>query len=203
MDRFTHNQIIQGLQQGDRQAWLKLYDAYAVRIWWQVSRLMGRDSGYVEDVVQETFLAAAQSAGTFDARRGSLWVWLWTIAQRQIALYYRKKRPTVNLDQALQWWSGLDGQKMEMLQRMEAPPELLACKELGVLVRHCLAKLPAEYQVLLLAKYVEGEPVDRLAEQFNCSSVAVRSKLARARKAFRRTFIMLTKNDPVVGRSTS
>jgi DNA-directed RNA polymerase specialized sigma24 family protein len=35
---------------------------------------------------------------------------------------------------------------------------------------------------------VDNHPVERIAEQMKCSQVAVRSKLARARKAFRKAF---------------
>jgi RNA polymerase sigma-70 factor (ECF subfamily) len=51
-----------------------------------------------------------------------------------------------------------------------------------------LNKLPSEYQTLLLAKYVDGQPSSRIAELMGCSETAVRSKLARAKKAFRKAF---------------
>ena len=52
---------------------------------------MGPPGSDVADVVQETFLAAARSAATFDPGRGPLRVWLWGIARRHVALHYRKK----------------------------------------------------------------------------------------------------------------
>ena len=199
MDRTTHNQIAAGLKAGDRDAWLALYNAYADSIWRNTSRLMA-DGSAVADVVQETFLAAAHSARTYDKRRGSLWVWIWTIARRQIALHYRKQKPTVSLDRALQWWDSLDGQQIDIIDQMAAPSAMLESKELAELVRRCLAQLPAEHETLLLAKYVDQTPVKEIAEQLHCSVVAARSKLARARKTFKREFTKLTKNVPVSGR---
>ena len=55
----------------------RLYEAYARRLWLDVSRLTGADSAIVADLVQETFLAAAKSAGGFEPRRDTLWNWLW------------------------------------------------------------------------------------------------------------------------------
>jgi len=195
MDKCTHDSIAKGLRQGDRDAWLMLYEAYAKGLWRNVGRLMCNDPASVADVVQETFICAARSARNFDPRRGSLWVWLWTIAQRQIALHYRKQRPAVSLDQARQWWSSLDGEKTQMIRHMKAPPELLQSQELATLVRYCLAQLPPEYQALLIAKYVDDMPADQIAQMFNRSTVAVRSKLARARKAFRRLFLNTARGD--------
>jgi RNA polymerase sigma-70 factor (ECF subfamily) len=198
MDTDTNSEIAQGLRQGSCDAWLRLYELYAEQLWRNVARLMYGDAVSVADVVQETFLVAARSARNFDPRRGSLWVWLWTIAQRQVALHYRKQqRPKSLLTQAQQWWNVLDGQKADWIDGHEKPPaEVLESRELATLVRHALAELPAEYQTLLMAKYVDGAAVETIAERINSSSVAVRSKLARARKAFRRVFARLTRYTP-------
>lgn len=198
MDRTTHNQIATGLKAGDRDAWQALYNAYADAIWRNTSRRM-TDSSAVGDIVQETFLAAARSARTYDKHRGSLWVWLWTIARRQIALYYRKQKPTMSLDRALEWWGSLDGQQIDIIDQMAAPSAMLESIELAELVRRTLAQLPAEHETLLLAKYVDQLPANQIAQQLHCSAVAVRSKLARARKTFKREFTKLTKNVPVSG----
>jgi RNA polymerase sigma-70 factor (ECF subfamily) len=178
---------------------MELYETYARQVWSNTSRLMA-DQASVADVVQETFLAAARSARGYDPRRGSLWVWLWTIARRQIALHYRRHRPSVSLDAALEWWGSLDGQGVEMISRMEAPLDLLESKELGTLVRHCLARLPAEYELVLLATYVDEMPVKEISRQLLCSTVAVRSRIARAKAAFRKEFSRIMQLDPIYGR---
>jgi RNA polymerase sigma-70 factor (ECF subfamily) len=65
---------------------------------------------------------------------------------------------------------------------------VLAAAELASLVRATLAELPAQHQMLLIAKYVDDVAVEQIAEAERCSSTAVRSRLARARRAFRRAF---------------
>ena len=189
MDKNTERDIAKGLQQGDRQTWLQLYEAYAEPVWRNISRLAGGDSTIVADIVQETFLAAARSARNFKPDRGTLWVWLWTIARRQVALYYRKQKPEIVLSRARQWWAGLDGEKFDWIDaKADMPPDILESQELAVLVRLALSELQGDYQTLLLAKYVDDQTAGQIAGQMNCSEVAVRSKLARARKAFRKTF---------------
>jgi RNA polymerase sigma-70 factor (ECF subfamily) len=193
MDQFTHAEIAQGLRQGSCSAWLKLYELYAEQLWRNVARLMYRDPVSIADVVQETFLAAARSARNFDHRRGSLWIWLWTIAQSQIALHYRKEKTKAAHAKARQWWCSLDGQKANWIDgREKLPAEVLENNEMATLVRHTLAELPAEYQTILTSKYIDGAAIEQIAEQIGSSSEAVRSKLARARKAFRQVFRKLT-----------
>ena len=197
MDKNTEREIAQGLQQGDRQAWLRLYEAYAEPVWRNISRLTGGDSSTVADLVQETFLAAARSARNFRPDRGTLWAWLWTIARRQIALYYRKQKPEIVLSRARQWWSELDGEKFDWIDaKADMPPDILESQELAALVRCTLRELPPDYQTLLLTKYVDNQPAERIAGKMDCSEVAVRSKLARARKAFRKAFKRITSSAP-------
>ncbi len=193
MDKNTEIKIAKGLQQSNRLAWLQLYEAYAEPVWRNISRLTGGDSAAVADIVQETFLAAARSARKFNPDRGTLWVWLWTIARRQVALYYRKQKPQIVLSRARQWWAGLDGEKFDWIDaKADMPPDILESQELAVLVRLALNELPGDYQTLLLAKYVDNQPAERIAGQMDCSETAVRSKLARARKAFRKAFKRIT-----------
>lgn len=193
MDKDTEREIAMGLQRGDRQAWLRLYDSYVEPVWRNISRLVGDDKATVADIVQETFLAAARSARNFRLNRGTLWIWLWTIARRQVALYYRKQKPEIVLSQVRQWWTTLDGQKFDWVDaNADIPPDILESQELAVLVRLALSELPGDYQTLLLAKYVDSRRAGEIAKQMDCSETAVRSKLARARKAFQKAFTRLT-----------
>ena len=197
MNKDIEREIVEGLQKGVREAWLKLYEAYAECLWTNVARFMGFDCPAVADVVQETFMAAARSANNYDEGRGSLWIWLWSIARRQIALYYRKQDPRTILVRLKKWWVSLDGEKIDWLNTTkDAPPEILEARELSALVRFALIKLPDEYQTLLLAKYVDGKSVNEIALDLDRSPVAVTSKLARARKMFRTAFNKLIQSTP-------
>lgn len=197
MTKNHEHEIAAGLRNGDREAWLRLYETYAERLWNHTSRLMGYDCPGLADVVQETFLAAAGSARTFDSSRGSLWNWLTGIARRQMALYYRKQDPRALLERVRQWWSSLESEKIEWINATkDTPPDITETRELTVLIRFALIKLPQEYQTLLLGKYVDGLSVEALAVDMDSSPAAVTSKLARARKAFRAVFGRLIQSAP-------
>lgn len=186
MDVQQERAIAQGLRDGKAEAWRCLYDAYAERVWRSCARLLGGNAADVADVVQETFLAAARSAATYDPARGSLWVWLWGIARRHVALHFRKQQRHDRLRQAEAWLAGRNGELFT--DRETAPAELLESAELATLVRATLTELPADYESLLTAKYLDGESVETIATQEQSTSTAVRSKLARARQAFRQAF---------------
>jgi RNA polymerase sigma-70 factor (ECF subfamily) len=189
MSNHSEAEIAQGLRASRVEAWRALYETHAERVWCLAARLMGPVSADVADVVQETFLAAARSAGNYDASRGSLWVWLSGIARKHVALHFRRQRRDARLKDAHGRLAvGRERIIVWLENRQSTPPEALAAAEVALLVRAALAELPAPYATLLIAKYCDGVAVEDIATEESCSSAAIRSKLARARRAFRRAF---------------
>jgi RNA polymerase sigma-70 factor (ECF subfamily) len=189
LDEQQERLLAQGLREGKTEAWQALYDAYAEPVWRGVARLLGSCYSDIADVVQETMLAAARSATMFDPARGSLWLWLWGIARNHVALHYRKQERYNRLTKAVDWLAAGNGKLLHWLEGKEpSPPGALVTAELATLVRATLAAMAADYALLLTAKYLDGETVAAIALRERSSEVAVRSKLARARQAFRQGF---------------
>ena len=189
MDDQLQREVARGLREGKTEAWRALYDAYCRQVWCSVARAMGPDSADVADVVQETFLAAARSAQRFDPARGSLWMWLSGIARKHVALHYRQQK---RHDRAKDHRGLMAGGARQVLRWLDgaqsAPAEVLATAELSATVRATLSELPTDYETLLTAKYFDGASVEEIAGAEASSSTAIRSKLARARLAFRQAF---------------
>src|SRR3954454_19676638 len=122
MDEHLAREVARGLREGRPDAWRVLYDAFAERVWRGVARLLGPNSADVADVVQETMLAAARSAGTFDAAKGSLWLWLWGIARLQVALHFRKQHRHDRLKHAGDWLAASNGRLSRWLDGVDATP---------------------------------------------------------------------------------
>jgi RNA polymerase sigma-70 factor (ECF subfamily) len=185
LDEQQERRIVQGLRDGKAEAWQTLYDAFAEPVWRSVARLLGPDCADVADVVQETMLAAARTARGFDPSRGTLWLWLAGIARNHAVLQLRKQERHQRLVKA----AASNGQMLQWLDGREPSPlGALAAAEMAALVRATLGDLPDDYAVLLTARYLDGETVAQIALCERATEVAVRSKLARARQAFRDAF---------------
>src|SRR5262249_45952514 len=103
---------------------------------------------------------------------------------------YRKEKRHDRLRSAGDWLATRNGQVLRCLQGEDpAPPELVAAAELATLVRATLTELPDEYENLLTARYLDGITVDDIASREHSTTVAVRSRLARARQAFRQLLL--------------
>jgi RNA polymerase sigma-70 factor (ECF subfamily) len=72
------------------------------------------------------------------------------------------------------------------------PGEVLERAETRDLVHMAVANLPEQYRNALVRKYVDGESLDVIAAELGISADAVKSLLARARRAFRDTFATLS-----------
>lgn len=189
MDKLT-DEVSKGLKHRDSKTWTRLYETYAECLWREVSRLVAGSSVDTADIVQEVFLAAAKSAGSFDSEKGSVWMWLVGIARNKIAL--RLRREMSHLKNARRWWANLDGSAKQWLAgSADAPTEILESKELASLIRTTLLELPTDYHVLLTKKYLDDLSVKQIAFETDSSDEAVRAKLMRARRAFREKFSKL------------
>lgn len=197
MDEHLAREVARGLREGRPDAWRTLYDAFAERVWRGVARLLGPTSADVADVVQETMIAAARSARSFDAAHGTLWNWLWGIARNQVALHFRKQKRHDRLKSLNDRLAAGAGRLAHWLDGSDEPPaDLLESAEVTLLVRMTLSELSPDYESLLTAKYLDGASVELIAGREDCTETAVRSKLARAREAFRTAFLRLTGDSP-------
>jgi RNA polymerase sigma-70 factor, ECF subfamily len=177
--------IAAGLQAGKSEAWTALYEACFDRVWRLAARMIGPDAAAVADVVQETFLAAARSARGFDPERGELWPWLAGITRNHVTAYFRSRRRDGRIREGGDLHAAVAAQQR---QAVAGPPGDCIVAEEAQRVRATLAELPEEYQALLSARYLEDVPVEQIAAQGHSTLAAIRSKLARARAAFREAF---------------
>ena len=182
--------VARGLRDGGTDAWNALYDGFAADVWRYVARLLGSDAASVADVVQETFLGAARSAGGFDPERGTLAGWLFGIAHRQVGLHWRRVDRTIRLRKAAESEAEEARRRAEQL---DPAAEASDRRELTDLVRSVLSEMPADYARLLLAKYLDERSLAELAAEQGDSPEAVKSKLARARRDFRAKYERLSR----------
>ncbi|WP_350348772.1 ECF RNA polymerase sigma factor SigK [Agromyces sp. G08B096] len=78
----TLEELLVATAGGDRDAFSRLYDETAPRVFGLVRRLLV-DAAQAEEVTQDVFLEAWQSAARFDPARGAAVTWLLTLAHRR------------------------------------------------------------------------------------------------------------------------
>jgi RNA polymerase sigma-70 factor (ECF subfamily) len=183
--------LIRALKQGDRWAWNAAVDRHLGEVYGFVYHLAGGDRVVAEDLNQETWLEATDSIGQCDAARGSFRNWLFGIARRRVALYYRRR--------------GLAGTPTPFDDRFEEaadlgedsllPEDALEQVEQASVVRAAMLILPEDRRKALVWKYVEGLSVATIAGRMERTAKAVESLLTRAREQLR----MLLRNYVLAG----
>ena len=81
MTNLTDTELVARVAQGDEHAFLTIYDRYAARVHGLTLRILG-DPMLAEEATQDTFLKLWSRARLFLNERGSLILWLLTIAKR-------------------------------------------------------------------------------------------------------------------------
>jgi RNA polymerase sigma-70 factor (ECF subfamily) len=132
---------------------------------------LARDREVAEDVVQETLLRAWRSRESLAESKAAK-PWLLTIARREHArLYERKRFETVPVDD-------LVGSES---------PELAAVEEQETLdMRRAIAALDADYREPLVLQVLMGFSTAEIASQLGLTQAAVLTRLFRARQKLRR-----------------
>ncbi|UCB42077.1 MAG: sigma-70 family RNA polymerase sigma factor [Dehalococcoidales bacterium] len=94
--------LVRQAQQGDKDAFAELYEAYFDKIYrYVVLKISNRAEA--EDMTQQVFLKAYQSIGSFKWKGVPFSAWLFRIAHNQMVDFVRKqsKRPTVRLEESI------------------------------------------------------------------------------------------------------
>ena len=150
-----------------------IYSAYKTRIYSFLLRLLADPVG-ADDLTQDTFTKAYQALGSLTTEHRVL-PWLYRIATNTAIDHLRRKRRFTWLRVGRLAGTGED----------PVMPDLHGAIPERDQVRRILATLPIEQATALLLHSLEGYSYKEIAEIQSCSVTAVRSRLARARKAFR------------------
>jgi RNA polymerase sigma-70 factor (ECF subfamily) len=149
----------------------------------------GRDRDLARDAVQQTFLTAMDSIESFDADRGSMGAWLFFLARNAIRRVLRdtgrgpNAPPPIPSDVA---------EALAMLDSALLPDELCHRREVIELVRLVVWALPTDTRNLLFSRYWLQRPLAKMAEDLDITESAVKSRLHRARHAFRSALSEMT-----------
>lgn len=168
--------LVARAREGDVDAFSDLVRRHHARVAGLCASLLDEPSE-VDDAVQEVFLKAHRSLGSFkgDARFST---WLYRVAHNHCLDLRRKaaRRKTVSLD-------GLVEAEGEAVSRLFAEPARARDSEEDAdLARRLLAALPEGYREVLLLRETQGLSYEEIARALDCSLDAVKARLKRARR---------------------
>ena len=163
-------------QAGDEAAFEAIFAVYYPRIASYCCRLVG-DAEAAQDLAQETFIKAYHALPRTRAEL-NLQAWLFTIATNTAlsALRQRRRRPALPLQEWLVAPAGMGGGLIEAVDDR-------------ALLQAALDRLPRAAAALLLLRLHYGMSYEELAPLFGGSVGAVKTRLSRARRAFRESYL--------------
>ncbi len=184
--------LVERLLAGDEEAFEQLSEDHFGRLYRFALSRLGQDEHLAGEVVQATLVSAFE---TLDAYRAEapLFSWLCGICRFKIGAHFRslRRRP---VEVGLSAGGGVMAVLDSLACGGDSPEEGLRRKEVARLVHQALDHLPRRYGRALEWKYLEGLPVQEIAERLEVGPKAAESVLSRARPAFRAAFEKLCKN---------
>ena len=160
--------LLQRVTQGDREAFMELYQRYANLVYSMALRVV-RDQQMAEEVAQDVFLKIWQKGALYDPARGRFSSWLLSVTRFTAIdrLRYEKRRPTVED-------TNEEVAQPRELQRLSADHALW---EQGQQLRMLIEALPPEQREVVELAYFGGLTHRELAEQLNLPLGTVKSRL--------------------------
>lgn len=163
------NELLRKAQKGNKDAFGQIYKIYFNKIY-RYCRIQLSSEETAQDVAQETFFKAWKAISTFSNYDGSsIQAYLFRIARNTIIDFSRKK-PELSLDNALE---------VETNDNFE---DELDKKEDIELVQQALLKLEEEDRHLVVLRYFEEMPHERIAQITRVNTSSIRVKLHRILK---------------------
>lgn len=174
-DAFDENALIQRCRSGtDDAAFGELVGRYKDLVYGMVLRLVP-DRSQADDIAQDVFLKIHRGLPYFrgDAK---LSTWIYRIVMNACAQARSRPRPEVPLDR------GPDRPAIDP----GAADAAFADLELRDRLEKAIARLPANYRLLIAAHYLNGVQYEGLAEALQLPLGTVKTQLFRAKQQLRR-----------------
>lgn len=177
--------VLSAVARGDSAAFMQVVQAHGLMLRSYISAQVF-NSGDVDDLAQETFIAAYRSLSSF--RRGDdLGAWLRGIARNKVMMYFRSsQRRASALDRFRAEVAEIVGGELDAAAGDEKPEHIEA-------LLRCIAKLPDKLRRVVHAG-LEGMKVQALAEALQTSAGAVYQLHYRANQLLRECVLKEVQN---------
>lgn len=179
-DDIDHD-LISRFKHGSGEAMEQIVQRYEESIFNFVLRMCGQEQD-AEDVMQDTFLSAFKSLGSF-REETKLKNWLFRIASRACLRKRRKRkfepRHEIPLESLIHEEGS--GKKAEIPDWPSDPADDLLRSELKEVIGEAIRSLPPKYRLVFSLRDIQGFDTEETAEILGIKAQSVKTRLHRAR----------------------
>lgn len=163
---------------GDQDAYQQLMQKYREPIRRHVSRMI-RDKAMVDDLVQESFIKAFTSLGSYSSDY-AFSTWLYKIATNHTIDYLRKKKlSTFSIDQPPP--GSDDARTYELPDTTYRPDRHVMADQRRELIQEAIDALPPKYHRVIVLRHQRELSYDEIAEELDLPLGTVKAHIFRAR----------------------
>jgi len=180
-DYFKRRDVLAKINQGDENAFLKMYDFYAPKLFRHVYYRTGVKE-VAEDIAQQVFYKIWQYLLTSENKIDNLNAFLYRSANNLIADYYRKaERKNITIDG--------ENNSMEVEKKLSAEPSYIKETDQGLAIetiKRSLKQLSPEYQQLITWRYLDDLSITEITKISGKSRNAIYVGIHRALKELKK-----------------
>jgi len=179
--------LIERSRNGELDAFEQIVRRYENKVYNIAYRFLGNHSD-AADLAQEVFLRIYKALPGF---RGdsSLTTWIYRITSNVCRDEIRRQQRAhvVSIDTGPGENNAYSVNHLE--NRGPTPEEVVEQDEFNSLVQKCLSELSEEHRLILIAREMQELSYEEIAEVMQCSLGTVKSRLSRARHAFKEKYL--------------
>lgn len=179
MENLDEADLVDQARTGSIEAFTLIVQRFQHRVRGYVAGIVGDRAEVVDDVAQETFLAAYRSLATYDASRVPFGAWLSGIARNRALTFLRDEGRRRRREQD-QLEGILASGRLELAEQLDDRDQRLDA------LAACLERLPPQSRTLIDARYRRAVELPDLARTSGRAEAAVRMALSRVRDVLRR-----------------
>jgi len=168
-------QIVKGLQAGDKKAIALLYDHYSPALYGVIKKILP-DEALAKDALQESFVKYWKYADKYDPKKAKLFTWLITIARNTAIDKYRSvtKRGDKEIqmqDPFVNLFGGANYIKPELID-----------------IRDQVGKLAPKYQQVIDALFFNGMTQQEASDELDIPLGTIKTRLRTGLQALRKLY---------------
>jgi RNA polymerase sigma-70 factor (ECF subfamily) len=176
------SQVVRRCMDGDSGAWAELVRTHHRRVYALCYRFTGNPAD-AEDLTQDVFLKIYSNLASYDTTRGSLQVWITTMARNLLVDNFRRTRNQRSTDSLDAGWDESD--ELRPVDRLQAlgpsPHEKAAQKELAKMVQDALARVSVELREAVILRDLQDMDYKEIAQVLGIPEGTVKSRISRGR----------------------